>query len=136
MITNRMTLHMNAPALASSRRLLIVDDIAEVRADLRTLLTLAGGIEIVGEATDGLQAILLAQSTHPDVILMDLEMPVMDGYTAARRIKSILPACRVIALTVHYYPEARLKALQSGADALVVKGASLANLLEEIFKKE
>lgn len=117
-------------------RLLIVDDVSQVRAELRILLDLAGGLEIVGEAANGLEAILQAQATCPDVILMDLEMPVMDGFTAARRIKALLPGCRVIALTVHDYPTAQEMARQAGIDALVVKGASLASLLDVISKIE
>jgi DNA-binding NarL/FixJ family response regulator len=115
---------------------LIVDDVAAVRRDLRTALTLTGNIEIVGEAGSGLEAIRLAQSLGPAVVLMDLEMPVMDGYEAARQIKIRCPACRVIALTVHGYESARRKAYQSGADGFVIKGAPLESLVTAISKQE
>jgi DNA-binding NarL/FixJ family response regulator len=117
------------------RRLMIVDDISQVRTDLCTLLELAGDIEIVGQANDGLEAIAQATSIQPDVILMDLEMPRMNGYEAARQIKKQLPACRVIALSIHSYPEARQRACQSGVDAFIVKGEPLANLVHEILKE-
>jgi len=82
-------------------RVLIVDDVERVRQDLRTFLTLTGNIEIIGEASNGLEAIQLVGTLCPQVVLMDLEMPIMDGYEAARQIKAIKPACRVIALTIH-----------------------------------
>ena len=113
-------------------QVLIVDDSPQVRQELRTLLTLAGEIEIVGEATDGLEAVRLAEALQPEVVLMDLEMPVMDGYEAARQIKSRWPTCRVVALTVHGYKAARQKASQSGVDVFLVKGASVETLVQAI----
>jgi len=115
-------------------RVLLVDDAEEVRRDLRTLLTLSADLEIVGEAADGLEAIRLTESLHPDVVLMDLEMPVMDGYEATRRIKSRSPSCRVIALTVHDYESARAEANESGVDAFLVKGASVESIVLTISK--
>ncbi|MEJ2710015.1 MAG: response regulator transcription factor [Anaerolineales bacterium] len=119
-----------------ARRVLIVDDVAQVRAELRTLLPLAGDIQIVGEAANGQEAVHQADALQPDVVLLDLEMPVMNGYKAARQIKDRWPACRVIALTIHGYPEAFEKAAQCGVDAFMVKGAPLASLVQEILKKE
>jgi DNA-binding NarL/FixJ family response regulator len=116
-------------------QVLIVDDSPQVRQELRTLLTLAGEIEIVGEATDGLEAVRLAGALQPDVVLMDLEMPVMDGYEAARQIKSRWPACRVVALTVHGYEAARQKASQSGVDVFLVKGVSVETLVQAISER-
>jgi DNA-binding NarL/FixJ family response regulator len=116
-------------------RVLIVDDSAQVRQELRTLLPLAGDIEIVGEAADGLEAIRLAQALQPDVVLMDLEMPVLDGYWAARQIKACCPACRVVALTVHGYEAARQKASQSGVDLFLVKGVSVETLVQAISER-
>jgi len=113
-------------------RVLIVDDIERVRQDLCTFLTLTGDIEIVGEARDGLEAIRLVESLCPQVILMDLEMPIMDGYEAARQIKVTHPSCRVIALTIHGGEAERQQALQAGADDFIVKGAPLETLREAI----
>jgi len=117
-------------------RVLIVDDIEQVRRDLRTLLTLVGGIEIAGEAGNGLEAIQLAKAQLPPVVLMDLEMPVMDGYEATRQIKETQPDCRVIALSIHAGETERQRALQSGVDAFVVKGAALGTLLDAIHNTQ
>ena len=124
---------MNTPNL----RVMIVDDIAEVRQDLRTALTLEGAhagipLEIVGEAADGTQAIQLVTTLHPDIVLMDLGMPVLDGYAATTQIKENFPSCRVIALTVHDYEAARQRAFQSGVDGFVVKGSPVEKLVQMI----
>lgn len=116
----------------TSIRILIVDDMPQVRRDLRTALTLAGNIDVIGEAGDGAQAVEQERTLAPDVVLMDLNMPVMDGYTATRKIKGRRPACRVVALSVHTEPEERRKASESGVDAFVVKGASLQELIAAI----
>lgn len=115
-------------------RTLIVDDVTQVREDLRTMLTLVGGIEVVGEAVNGVDAIQKAEGLQPDLILMDLEMPVLDGYEATLQIKAHCPHCRVIALTVHDHPNAQEKALQVGMDGFIVKGAPLEALLDAITK--
>jgi len=115
-------------------RVLLVDDVAQVRRDLRTVLTLSEELEIVGEAADGLEAIRLAESLKPDVVLMDLEMPIMDGYESTRQIKSRFPCNRVVALTVHDYESARVKAKESGVDAFLVKGAPVENIIQIISK--
>jgi len=119
----------------TSVRVLLVDDVQEVRENLRTVLTLSGDIEIVGEAANGLEALRLTESLQPDAVLMDLEMPIMDGYEATRQIKSRF-ACNVIALTVHDYESARENARQSGADAFLVKGAPVKTIVQTILKKE
>ncbi len=84
-----------------------------------------GGIDVVGEASDGQEAVDLAARLRPDAVLLDLEMPVMDGYEAARRIKQARPSCRVVALTVHGDEAARRNASRAGIDDFVVKGAPL-----------
>jgi DNA-binding NarL/FixJ family response regulator len=116
----------------TKRRVLIADDNPQVRHELRTLLPLAGDIEIVGEAADGREALRLAQALQPDVVLMDVEMPVLDGYEATRQLKATSPSCRVVALTVHGYEAARQKAVQAGADVFLVKGISLETLVGAI----
>jgi DNA-binding NarL/FixJ family response regulator len=117
-------------------KILLVDDSEPVRWDLCTVLTLSGDLEIVGEAANGLEAMRLTESLHPDVVLMDLEMPLMDGYEATRLIKALCPSCRIIALTVHGYSEARQKAIQAGVDAFIVKGAPVENIVQSILNKE
>ena len=113
-------------------RVLIVDDVERVRQDLRTLLMLTGNIEIIGEACNGFEAIRLAEALRPQVVLMDLEMPVMDGYEAARQIKVLQPCCRVLALTIHAGEAERQQALQAGMADVIVKGAPLEMLLQAI----
>jgi len=117
-------------------RVLIVDDMEQVRQDLRMLLDLSGDVEIIGEAANGLEAIHQAEVLKPEVILMDLEMPVLNGYEAAKNIKSQQPTCRIIALTVHDYALARQKAFQAGIDAFSIKGEPVDILIKTILSKE
>ena len=118
-------------------RILIVDDVQQVREDLRSLLQWLGGdVEVAGEASNGLSAVSQAQALHPDVVLMDLEMPLLDGYEATRRIKTLYPDCRVVALSIHSYAAARQKAAQAGVDCFVEKGAALETLLQAILGPE
>jgi DNA-binding NarL/FixJ family response regulator len=128
---------MKPQANTTSVRVLIVDDIVQVRQDLRTVLLLAGNeagipIEIIGEAANGKEAVHLAEVFQPEVILMDLAMPVLDGFEATRQVKKRDPSCRVIALTVHDYEAARQKAIQSGVDVFFVKGAPVEMLVQAI----
>lgn len=116
-------------------KVLIVDDMEGVRKDLRTLLTLTEEIDVAGEAANGLEAIRQIEILAPDVVLLDLEMPVMDGYQAAGQIKSRFPSCRVIALTVHGYETARQRALLSGADFFFVKGSPIEILIQAILER-
>jgi DNA-binding NarL/FixJ family response regulator len=101
-------------------RVLITDDQQPTRRGLKALLTFAPQIEVIGEAVNGQDAIQLAAKCHPDVVLMDMQMPVMDGLQATRIIKSRWPEIKVIALTI--YPTYRTETLKSGADAFLLKG--------------
>ena len=117
-----------------TKRVLIVDDVPQVRRELHTLLPLLEAIDIVGEAENGQRAIELAANLRPDVILMDVEMPIVDGLTATRAIKQQCPQCppRVIILSIHSDEAVRAKARAAGADDFVDKGAPLAALLQAI----
>jgi pilus assembly protein CpaE len=117
-------------------RVLIVDDMEQVRNDLRTALTLTGKIEVIADAPNGRDAVHLTKSLRPDVVLMDMEMPVLDGYEATRQIKAESRFCRVVALTVHGYEEARQKAYQSGVDAFIIKGEPVETIVQTILQKE
>jgi DNA-binding NarL/FixJ family response regulator len=122
-------------AAMTGLKVLIVDDVAQVRQELGNILPLVGDIEIVGEAADGCEAVRQAEALEPQVILMDLEMPVMDGYEATRQIKARYPSCRVIALSVHAYEAAQQKAARAGVDGFIVKGAPVETLVQAILER-
>ena len=115
-----------------TKRVLIVDDVPQVRRELRTLLPLLDAIDIVDEAENGQSAIELATALQPDVILMDVEMPIVDGLAATRLIKQQCPLCRVVILSIHNDEATRAQARAAGADDFVDKGAPLATLLKAI----
>ena len=102
------------------KRILIADDKRPARKGLHALLSLCPQVEVIGEAVDGQDAVNLVAERHPDVVLMDMRMPVMDGLEATRRIKSQTPGVRVVVLTLH--AEYQAEALTAGADAFLVKG--------------
>jgi DNA-binding NarL/FixJ family response regulator len=115
-------------------RVAVVDDQDLVRAGFVLLLRSAEGIEVVGEARDGLEAIALCRSTAPDVVLMDVRMPHLDGLSASRTILAD-PACRntrVVVLTTFDDNELVLEALRSGASGFLLKETRPAQLLEAI----
>jgi DNA-binding NarL/FixJ family response regulator len=114
------------------KRVLIVDDVPQVRRELRTLLPLLDTIDVVGEAENGQEAIELAATLRPDVIIMDVEMPIVDGLAATRIIKQERPACRIVVLSIHSEEAIRAQARSAGADDFVDKGAPLAALLQAI----
>jgi NarL family two-component system response regulator LiaR len=102
-------------------RVLVVDDHAVVREGLRTFLELQEGIEVVGEAADGEQAVERAVALTPDVILMDLVMPRLDGIGAMRQVRQRVPESRVIVLTSFLDDERLMPALRAGASGYLLK---------------
>jgi NarL family two-component system response regulator LiaR len=104
-------------------RVLLVDDHGVVRRGLRGYLELLDDIEVVGEAENGLRGVELAQELEPDVVLMDLVMPVLDGIGAIARIKSSRPAIQVVALTSFIEEEKVTAALEAGASGFILKDA-------------
>jgi DNA-binding NarL/FixJ family response regulator len=104
-------------------RVLVADDHAVVREGLRTFLSLQDGIEVVGEAGDGEAAVREAEIRRPDVILMDLVMPRLDGVGAMRELRRRMPACRVIVLTSYAQDDRLLPAIQAGAAGYLLKDA-------------
>ncbi len=104
-------------------RVLVVDDIPVIRAELRALLE-DGGLVVVGEASHGAEGIVLAGRLHPDVILMDLRMPILDGIDATRQITGRLAGVRVVMLTAFDDPDLEHAARAAGAWAFLPKGCS------------
>jgi NarL family two-component system response regulator LiaR len=107
--------------MADRIRVLIVDDHAVVREGLRTFLDLQNGIEVVGEAGDGEQAIGEAERLRPDVVLIDLVMPKLDGVQAMRELRERVPGARVIVLTSFLEDERLLPAMRAGAAGYLLK---------------
>ncbi|WP_069960663.1 response regulator [Lacunisphaera limnophila] len=113
-------------------RLLLVDDQSLFREALRTLLSLQPDLEIVAEAENGERALALAKVHQPDVILMDLRMPVMGGVEATRRIQQTAPAIRVMVLTTFEEDEEIFEALRAGAVGYLLKACSADKLCESV----
>ncbi|MEU4697999.1 response regulator transcription factor [Nonomuraea dietziae] len=113
-------------------KVLLVDDHALVRAGLRLLLETEDGLTAVGEAVDGLDAVRQSHALRPDVVLMDLHLPGMDGVAATERIVAELPQVRVLALSTFDLEEHVVAALRAGASGFLPKDASPEELIEGI----
>lgn len=113
-------------------RLLVCDDSASSRAALRTVLEDNDAITVVGEAVNGAEAIDFARELSPDVVLMDVSMPVLDGVEATARIRELLPGTRVVALTAHDESEVVTAMIEAGASSYCLKGAPLPALRRAI----
>ena len=112
-------------------RVLIVDDQALVRTGFRMILT-AGGIDVVGEAADGLAAVTAVRSLEPDVVLMDIRMPTMDGLAATRRILTEQSRCRVVMLTTFDLDRYVYDALAAGASGFLLKDVTPEHLVAAV----
>ncbi|GAA1022918.1 DNA-binding response regulator [Acrocarpospora pleiomorpha] len=115
-----------------SVRVLLADDDALLRAGVAVVLGTAEGIEVVGEAADGLQAVALCRSLGPDVVVMDVRMPGIDGIEATRRIVAAGFPTRVLVLTTFHHDEYVWGALQAGASGFLLKRASPERLIDAI----
>ncbi len=113
-------------------RVLIADDHTIVRSGVRLLLEAEPDIEVVGEAIDGREALTLVESLQPDVVLMDITMPVMDGLEATRRIKEQSPQIQVLVLTMHRSDEYFFELIKAGASGYILKGAKTSELIEAV----
>jgi two-component system, NarL family, response regulator LiaR len=113
-------------------RVLLVDDHAVVREGLRAFLQLQDGIEVIGEAEDGEQAVRGAVELEPDVILMDLVMPKLDGVGAMRRLRGAVPTARVVVLTSFLEDDRLLPAIEAGAAGYLLKNAEPAELARAV----
>ncbi len=115
--------------MTRKHRILIAEDHALFREGIRALLEAGGGVEIVGETGDGAGAIRLFQELLPDLVLMDLDMPKVDGIRATKAIKKDFPKAKVVVLTMHSAEEHVYLALRAGADGYVLKDAPGKELL-------
>ena len=117
-------------------RVLLVDDQALFREGLETLLSVHKDVQVVGQASNGQEAVEIATKLQPDVVLMDVRMPVLDGVRATRLLKDILPQCRVIVLTTFDDDEYIFDALRTGAVGYLLKDVASAQLVEAIRAAE
>jgi DNA-binding NarL/FixJ family response regulator len=113
-------------------RVLLVDDQALFREGLETLLSVHRDIQVVGQASNGQEAVEVAAQLHPDVVLMDVRMPILNGVRATRRLKRAQPQCRVIVLTTFDDDEYVFDALRAGAVGYLLKDVASARLVEAI----
>src|SRR5436305_13411028 len=113
-------------------RLLLVDDQPVVRRGLRVRFQLEPDMEVVGEASTGREALILAQALSPDVVLMDIEMPVMDGIETTTALRTVVPQSAVVILSIHTDRQTRMRAQVAGAVAFVEKRGTTDTLLAAI----
>jgi two-component system, NarL family, response regulator NreC len=118
--------------VGEKQRIVIAEDHTILREGLRALLSANPDLEVVGEAADGRDAIRCAEDTVPDLVLLDLSMPRMDGMDAIREIRRRCPSTKILALTVHKAEEYVLAALQAGADGYALKDATQSELVTAI----
>jgi DNA-binding NarL/FixJ family response regulator len=112
---------VTAPEPTARLRVLVVDDQALVRAGFTSILQREDDIEVVGEAADGVEALEAVASTRPDVVLMDVRMPRMDGLAATRQLRARHPTVRIVVLTTYDLDEYLLEALRAGASGFLLK---------------
>ncbi|HCB02409.1 MAG TPA: DNA-binding response regulator [Anaerolineae bacterium] len=113
-------------------RVMITDDHLIVREGLRLILETADGIELVGEAKDGAECLELVKKLNPQVILMDLQMPRMDGITAIEHLRKEYPEIAIVILTTYNEDDLMIRGLQSGARGYLLKDSNRENLIDTI----
>ena len=113
-------------------RVLVVDDAANLRELLTVLLDVEDDFEVVGTAADGVQALEKAQSLNPDIVLLDLAMPVMDGLQALPGLRQRLPDARIVIFSGFEHEALAREALAAGADAYIEKGTSVMQLVARL----
>ena len=116
------------------RRLILADDHHLLRRGFKSLLSGESDLEVIGEASNGIEAIEMCRRLRPDLILMDVRMPEMDGITATRRIKEEQPGVGVLVVTMHENPDYLLEALNAGAAGYVLKDAPADRLISAVHR--
>lgn len=117
-------------------RVLVVDDNEALRIGVRTLIGKRQGWQVCGEATNGMEAVAMVQELAPDVIILDLTMPLVNGFQAAGQIRKIAPATKIVLFSVH---DVRTTAREVGADAFVSKSSAaheLINTIERVIARD
>ena len=119
-------------------KILVVDDQLAVRAGLKLQLGTEPGFEVVGEAENGREALQQAHLLQPDIVIMDLEMPVMNGLIATRQLSAAYPSCKVIMLSIQDDPQTQADARASGVAAFVVKDdvTALVKAIEQVASQK
>lgn len=118
--------------MIDSVRVLLCDDAGEVRSLIRAELDLEPDIVVIGEATNGVEAIALAEDTQPDVVLLDIAMPVMDGLEALPRIRKAAPQASVIVLSASEVSEMASVVVAGGASRYIPKGTPAERIVEAV----
>ena len=120
--------------MSESIRILLVDDHKIVRQGVRAFFDAQEGIEVIGEAGSGAEAVRMVEERVPDVVLMDLIMPGMDGVEATRQVKRISPRTQIVVLTSYHEDEHIFPALQAGALSYLLKDVEMDELADAVFK--
>jgi DNA-binding NarL/FixJ family response regulator len=114
-------------------RVLLADDTQEIRRLLRVNLELDGRFEVVGEAADGAEAVELTRSLHPDAVVLDLAMPIMDGLQAAPAIRESVPAARILVLSGFDHSRMEARAREQGAHGYLEKGTAFGKIADVLM---
>ena len=125
---------MQAGASGRTRRVVVAETSLPVRQELCELLGLMDGVEVVGRAADGAEAVYLAAALNPDVVILDLKMARMDGFRAATLIRDQIPGCLLVALTVHELESEHERARRAGFDLFLAMDAPPSTLLDVISR--
>lgn len=120
---------VHAPVAITTTRVLLVDDNPDIRLLLRIGLETSGGLEVVGEACDGAEALQAVEATCPDAVLLDLAMPVMDGFQALPLLRAACPSARIVVFSANDSTDARRRVHEGGATAFLRKDAAIADVV-------
>ena len=123
---------MGTTVTARRDRVLVVDDAANLRELLTILLDVEDDFEVVGTAADGAEAIAAAERLQPDIVLLDLAMPVMDGLQALPQLRTHVPEARIVIFSGFEHAALAAQALEAGADAYIEKGTSVTQLVAQL----